>query len=98
MALHLFHQYPLLPLIHLLHRLEHQHLGRVSAHADHGANVFGETRAAIADTGKDEMRTDATIQSNGLPHSRYVSAGLLVQARIVVDERNFPREDSVGGS
>ena len=37
--------------------------GSSLAHTDHSADIFRETGAAVADTGKDKMRPDATIQS-----------------------------------
>src|ERR687891_60359 len=79
MTPYLVDQCCLLPLVHLLHGLQQKHLRSLSAHADHRPDILGETRASIADPGKDEMGADAPIQGNRTPHFRYIGAHLLAE-------------------
>ncbi len=61
-ALDFFEQQSLLPLVDLLDRFEQHHFRLISAHADHGADILGETGAAVTDAGKNKMRPDAPVQ------------------------------------
>src|SRR5262245_35505842 len=82
-------QNSLLSFVYLFHRFEEHHLRPNATHTDHSADVFRETGAAIADTGKDKMWADAPIESDGPSNLTHVRTLGLTESRDFVDKGYF---------
>ncbi len=96
MAFDLIDEHAFLPLVHGFHGLKQEHFRILPAHADHRANIFGKTGAAVTDAGKNKMRADAAIQTDRPPDFTDVGVHLLAQTRHFIDERNLGRKHCVG--
>src|SRR3989338_8173576 len=61
MALYLFYQHALLPLVDPIYGPEQRHLKDRPAHADHRADILGKAGAAVTYSRKDKMGADASV-------------------------------------
>src|SRR3990167_1606869 len=97
MALYLFYQDALLPLVDPIYGPEQRHLKERLAHADQRADILGKAGAAVTYSGKDKMGADATIQADSAPNFIHISPDFLAKIRNFVDEGDFRGQQAVGG-
>jgi len=61
-----------------------------------GADIFRETRAAVTDAGKNEVRPDAPVEANRAPNFAHIGLHLFAQVRNLVDEGYLGCQHSIG--
>ena len=62
---------------------------------DQRLHVLGKARAAVADAGKEKLRSDSPVRAHPAPHVAYFRAHRFAQVRHLVDERNAHRQHRV---
>src|SRR3990167_6138154 len=97
MALYLFYQDPLLPLVDLLYGPEQRHLEERLAHADQRADILGKAGAAVTYSRKDKMGADAPVQADSAPDFIHIGPDFLAKIGNFVDEGDFRCQNAIGG-
>src|SRR3979411_2334703 len=64
---------------------------------DEGLHVFGKTKTAKAESGLEELATDAGIKSHGVSHFIHVGTNFLAEIGDHIGVTYFQREKRVGG-
>ncbi len=91
-------KYGLLVFVDFFDSLEDAHLVAVLLGGlDEGLHVLGEAASAVAAAGVEELRADAGVAADALPHHVHVGAHEFAEVRDVVHEADAGREHGVRG-
>ena len=91
-------KYGLLVFVDFFDGLEDAHLVAVLLGGlDEGLHVLGEAASAVAAAGVEELRADAGVAADALPHHVHVGAHEFAEVRDVVHEADAGREHGVRG-